>query len=103
MTNQVMVNVIDLYTIEDLEFECKVIIQALLSGLVNCALVTSFIQVGLGSKFSGSDSLMPPTIVKLSNPADFEIIENHHYTLAIHFVYGDSLDKAVFTIEEKAD
>jgi hypothetical protein len=32
---------------------------------VNCARLTSIVQMGPGVVFSGSDSLMPPTIVPL--------------------------------------
>jgi predicted RNA methylase len=45
-----------------------VIVQALLSGFVNAVRLRSPIQVGNGVGFSGSDSLMPPTVVPVSRP-----------------------------------
>jgi protein arginine N-methyltransferase 1 len=44
---------------------CEVELEAVAGGCVNCARLTSVVQMGPGVVFSGSDSLMPPTIVPL--------------------------------------
>jgi predicted RNA methylase len=44
---------------------CEVELTALVAGRANCARLTSIVQMGPGVVFSGSDSLMPPTIVPL--------------------------------------
>lgn len=103
MTDQIVVNVIDLYTIEDCNVECQVVVRALLSGKVNCVLLNSFVQVTSGSNFTGTDSLMPPTVVKLSNANDFEIEEDHQYILKIRVTYATSLNQASFTIADTKD
>jgi len=47
------------------DLSCEVELPVLADGLVNCARLTSIVQMGPGIVFSGSDSLMPPTIVPL--------------------------------------
>lgn len=48
------------------DLSCEVELEALAGGLVNCACLSSIVQVGPGVVFSGSDSLMPPTVVPLT-------------------------------------
>jgi predicted RNA methylase len=100
MTNQVLVNVIDLYVIEEMEVKCQIIVKALLTGQVNCVLLNSFIEVARGCNFTGTDSLMPPTVVKLINENIFEIEEDKEYLLKIQFTYATSLDQAIFEISK---
>jgi len=48
------------------DLSCTVELDAVATGTVNCARLTSIVQMGPDVVFSGSDSLMPPTIVPLS-------------------------------------
>ena len=100
MTNQVLVNVIDLYVVEEMEIKCQVIVKALLSGEVNCVLLNSYVEVANGCNFTGTDSLMPPTVVKLSNNNSFKIEEDKEYMVKIHFTYATSLNQAIFEISK---
>jgi len=100
MTNQVLVNVIDLYLVEEMEVKCQVIVKALLTGQVNCVLLNSFVEVAQGCNFTGTDSLMPPTVVKLTNEDTFEIEEDKEYLLKIQFTYATSLDQAIFELSK---
>lgn len=47
------------------DLSCEVELPVLAEGTVNCARLTSIVQMGPGIVFSGSDSLMPPTVVPL--------------------------------------
>ena len=47
------------------DLTCEVELPVLAEGTVNCARLTSIVQMGPGIVFSGSDSLMPPTVVPL--------------------------------------
>lgn len=47
------------------DLSCEVELPVLAEGLANCARLTSIVQMGPGVVFSGSDSLMPPTVVPL--------------------------------------
>lgn len=49
----------------DMDLSCQVELPVVAAGLANCARLTSIVQVGPEVVFSGSDSLMPPTIVPL--------------------------------------
>lgn len=100
MTNQVLVNVIDLYVVEEMEVKCQVRVKALLTGQVNCVLLNSFVEVARGCNFTGTDSLMPPTVVKLTNEDTFEIEEDKEYFLKIQFTYATSLDQAIFELSK---
>jgi predicted RNA methylase len=47
------------------DLSCEVELQAVAEGWANCARLTSIVQLGPEVVFSGSDSLMPPTVVPL--------------------------------------
>ena len=47
------------------DLSCRIELLALADGWANCARLTSIVQLGPGVIFSGSDSLMPPTVVPL--------------------------------------
>src|SRR5882724_2933189 len=47
------------------DLSCEVELPVLVEGWANCARLTSIVQMGPGIVFSGSDSLMPPTVVPL--------------------------------------
>ena len=94
---QRIVNIIDLYAVQNLRVEKTIEIIPTLSGKVNCVFLHSFIQIAEGFNFTGTDSLMPPTVCQLTAPADVK--KGQKIKLHISFEYGTSLDKAQFWIE----
>jgi predicted RNA methylase len=49
------------------DLSAEVMLPAQLAGTVNCAVLHSYVQMGPEVGFSGSDSLMPPTVVPLAD------------------------------------
>ena len=98
MTTQKSVNTINLYREKAKPIIKKVKMKSMMSGTLNCAYLSSWVQCAEGANFTGTDSLMPPTIVKLKKPVKVEIGET--VTLEVKFEYGTSLDKAVFQVKK---
>jgi len=96
LTTQEVVNEINLYTVNELEVKTMIKVKALLSGKVNSVYLRSFVQVAEGFNFTGTDSLMPPTVVKLEEEVVLKAGES--YMLECYFKYGASLDDAKFKI-----
>lgn len=97
LSTQVEVNTIDLYQEEEENIVTSVKSRALLSGTVNCLLIYSWVQLTEGINFTGTDSLMPPTVVKLKETVDLKA--GQEYTIHADFKYGTSLDEAQFWVE----
>ncbi len=72
-------------------------LEALATGLLNCARLTSIVQLGPGTVFSGSDSLMPPTIVPLAHNVPVEV--GDRVRLCGLAVARSSLSASVFEAE----
>jgi len=91
---QVVVNTIDLYTENELTVERSVPIIPIMSGEANSVYMHSFVQVAEGCNFTGTDSLMPPTVCKLEEAVQVQ----HGIPLELHckFTYGTNLDVAKF-------
>lgn len=96
ITSQSVVNIIDLYTEDKLVIEKEIQLFALLSGTLNCAYMSSWVQLKDGVNFTGTDSLMPPTVVKLKEPK--EVKTGDLIKLRVKFEYGTSLDIAEFEV-----
>jgi predicted RNA methylase len=97
-TPQKIINTIDLYKESKLNVIRKTKFKPLLSGTINAVYLHSWIQVAEGANFTGTDSLMPPTVIKLTRPAKVTAGE----TVVLHsdYHYGTSLDQAKFWIEK---
>ncbi len=95
---QQVVNVIDLYEAEDVVVEKTLEVVPMLTGTVNCVYMHSLVQVAEGCNFTGTDSLMPPTVCQLETPV--EVKQGQPIRLHIRFEYGTSLDKAKFWVEQ---
>jgi len=93
---QSVINTIDLYKVKDLEINSKIEIIPVLSGMCNCIYMHSLVQVAEGCNFTGTDSLMPPTVCKLQSPVLLE--RGKSVELNCDFTYGTSLDEAKFWI-----
>jgi len=94
---QATVNTINLYNEDTLQIEKTVEITPVMSGTVNAIFMHSFVQVAEGCNFTGTDSLMPPTVCKLESPV--EVIQGQKVSLHCNFTYGTNLDKAKFWVE----
>ncbi|MEM6965128.1 MAG: methyltransferase domain-containing protein [Bacteroidota bacterium] len=96
MTDQKIVNTINLYQEKDQLIQKNISVKALLSGTINCAYLNSWVQCAEGANFTGTDSLMPPTVVKLKNPV--KVKGGEQLSVSVSFRYGTSLDEASFHI-----
>ena len=91
-----MLNTIDLHKAARYKIKKKVKLQNFLSGQANCVYMNSLVQMAEGINFTGTDSLMPPTVLKLTDSATLKAGEKS--TLQANFSYGTSLDQAEFTV-----
>ena len=96
MTAQKSVNIINLYREKSNPISKTIKVKALLSGTVNCAYLNSWVQCAEGANFTGTDSLMPPTVLKLKKAV--KVKAGDTLELKVDFKYGTSLDKAVFQV-----
>jgi predicted RNA methylase len=94
---QTVVNTIDLYTVEAEKVIVKIPIIPILSGQINAVFMQSFIEITEGANFTGTDSLMPPTVCRLEEDVIVKAGEVVH--LWCEFNYGTSLDEARFFID----
>ncbi len=94
---QSIINIIDLYTENELRIQKKIEIVPIMSGKVNCLYMHSFVQVAEGCNFTGTDSLMPPTVCKLEN--EVNVKQGTPVVLHIDYTYGTNLDEAKFWVE----
>ncbi|MFK7920432.1 MAG: rRNA adenine N-6-methyltransferase family protein [Bacteroidia bacterium] len=92
-----LINTIDLYQETEMTVSRQNMIQPILSGSVNAVYLNSWIQVAEGCNFTGTDSLMPPTVVKLAETV--EVKAGQSYTLHSNYSYGTTLDDAKFWLE----
>jgi len=93
---QAIINTIDLYNEEELQIEKSIEITPIMSGTVNAIFMHSYVQVAEGCNFTGTDSLMPPTVCKLKNP--IEVKQGKPVILHCTYTYGTNLDKAEFWV-----
>ena len=96
---QKVINTIDLHKERNLHIQRKTTFKPLLSGTINAVYLNSWIQIAEGANFTGTDSLMPPTVVKLKRPMKVNAGE----TVVLHtdYTYGTSLNKAQFRLKKK--
>jgi len=90
------VNTLDLYSVNKTSVSKQMTIKPLLSGTANAVLLRSWVQIAEGCNFTGTDSLMPPTVCKLRKEA--RLMVGEPLQLKMRFEYGASLDEADFEI-----
>ena len=95
---QSVVNVIDLYHERPDRVTKEIELTPLVSGEINAVLMYSFVQVAEGCNFTGTDSLMPPTVCKLDETAIVQ--KGRPIKLRASFSYGTNLDQASFRVIE---
>lgn len=93
---QSIVNTIDLYQVTNLDVDVTLTIHPVMTGMCNSIYMHSLIQVAEDCNFTGTDSLMPPTVCKLEAPAQLK--QGQAVGLHCQFRYGTSLDEAKFWI-----
>jgi len=93
------INTIDLYKEQEEHIIKRTVYKPHLSGEVNCVYLHSWIEVAEGCNFTGTDSLMPPTVVKLKKPV--KVKAGTTYELTSDYHYGTSLKKAQFSLKKK--
>jgi len=91
-----IVNTIDLYKEEALTINSKTQMTALLSGKANAVYMSSWVQMAEGINFTGTDSLMPPTVKLLDQTYDLKAGQS--FELNSSFGYGTNLDLAKFSV-----
>jgi predicted RNA methylase len=72
LTERRVFKVLDFTSPVDLDLGGQLGLVALNSGKINCAVLSSYVQMGPRSAFSSSDTLMPRTVVPLQEPIDVE-------------------------------
>lgn len=94
LSTQFVVNTLDLRTGTAPEVAVQLPVTALLSGKVNALYLRSLVEISSGVNFTGTDSLMPPTVLRLAESTS--VTAGKSYQLHGHFTYGSTLDDAKF-------
>jgi predicted RNA methylase len=96
LSTKEIINTIDLYNIPGMHVKCSTPFTPTLGGPVNAVYLHSWVQLCEGINFTGTDSLMPPTVVKL--PKEIRVKPNQQLILDTKFTYGTSLAAASFEL-----
>jgi hypothetical protein len=88
MTERRMCKVLDFSNLVDPDLSVALDLEAVAAGTINCAVLTSIVQLGPRVVFSGSDSLMPPTIVPLRQPVTVAMGDRLHFRASVR-AYSD--------------
>ncbi|MBR9921258.1 MAG: hypothetical protein GYB31_10505 [Bacteroidetes bacterium] len=92
-----LINTIDLYKTDSTKVDIQTRFSPALSGQANSVFLTSWISLCAGINFTGTDSLMPPTVRKLES--EQPVIAGEILSLQSTFTYGTSLNQARFRIK----
>lgn len=90
------VNTLNFYTVGQTKIAKQLTVKPLLSGVANAVLLRSWVQITEGCNFTGSDSLMPPTVCQLATAVQLEAGVSRR--LDINFEYGTALEEARFEV-----
>ncbi len=96
LSSQEVLNTIDLYKASRFNIKKTTTLKAHLSGTANCIYMNSLVQLTEGINFTGTDSLMPPTVKLLKKAVDLKM--GTRVKLRSNFTYGTNLDVAKFEI-----
>ncbi|MCB0628160.1 MAG: methyltransferase domain-containing protein [Saprospiraceae bacterium] len=97
MTTSYVFNEFDFRQNNPERFEHTVPVTSLLSGTINCARLSSLVQLSEGVTFFSTDSLMPQTIIPLQNELEVRAGEPLHFSAA--FDVRTNLDDSNFWLE----
>ena len=98
ISKQEILNVTDLYQDTDMQVTTSIDLNVVLSGTANAVFMSSWVQLAEGVNFSGTDSLMPPTVKLLEQPRLLKT--GSTIKLKASYKYGTNLDIATFEITE---
>jgi len=90
LTQQFLVNEIELLKEKKQGVRLSFSVPILFSGKVNALYLESYVEVTEGANFTGTDSLMPPTVLKTNNTQEVKAGDLVHIDFS--FDYGSSLD-----------
>ena len=91
LTQQFLVNEIELAKEKKQGVKLSFSVPVLFTGTINSLYLESYIEVTPGANFTGTDSLMPPTVLKTDNTLEVKAGDLIHIDFS--FDYGSSLDK----------
>ncbi len=91
LTKQFLVNEIELLKEKKQGVNLSFSVPVLFSGTVNALYLESYVEVTPGANFTGTDSLMPPTVLKTNNTLEVKAGDLVHIDFS--FDYGSSLDE----------
>ncbi|TDQ28490.1 rRNA adenine N-6-methyltransferase family protein [Tenacibaculum caenipelagi] len=91
LSQQFLVNEIELLKEKKQGVNLSFSVPVLFSGKINALYLESYVEISEGANFTGTDSLMPPTILKTTNTLEVEAGDLIHIDFS--FNYGCSLDK----------
>ena len=90
LTQQFLVNEIELLKEKKQGVKLSFSVPVLFSGTVNALYLESYVEVTEGANFTGTDSLMPPTVLKTTKTLEVKAGDLIHIDFS--FEYGASLD-----------
>lgn len=97
LTERRVFEVLDFSLPVDPELGGEIELEAIASGPINCAKLLSNVQMGPRSVFSGSDSLMPPTVVPLRE--QIEVRAGDRIRLSVSVRARSDLGDGIFVAE----
>lgn len=96
LSQQFLVNEIELLKEKKQGVKLSFSVPVLFTGKVNALYLESYVEVTEGANFTGTDSLMPPTVLKTTNELEVKAGDLIH--IDFEFNYGCSLDKISCTL-----
>ena len=90
LTKQFLANEIELMKEKKQGVNLSFSVPVLFSGKVNALYLESYVEISEGANFTGTDSLMPPTVLKTTNTQEVKAGDLVH--IDFDFQYGASLD-----------
>jgi len=91
LTQQFLVNEIELIKEKKQGVKLSFSVPVLFSGTINALYLESYVEMTPGANFTGTDSLMPPTVLKTTNTLKVKAGDLIHIDFS--FNYGASLDE----------
>ena len=91
LSQQFLVSEIELWRERRTAIDLGFPVPTLFGGTVNALYLESYVEITPGANFTGTDSLMPPTIIGTDNTQD--VVAGDLVHVDLDFTYGTSLDE----------
>ena len=91
LTQQFLVNEIELWRERKTAVDLGFSVPVLFGGEVNALYLESYVEITPGANFTGTDSLMPPTVVRTTNTQ--AVVPGDLVHVDFDFAYGRSLEE----------